>query len=437
MGIRLQLLVILLVVLGGFFCQAQQISVDNFKAVPIDRAERVKDKRVIDLYMKDEGYSFSTQAQDIEVRNGDGFARLIVNRDVKFIKISHPQFGTLNWRIPVSKLKSRKLYSAEIVSPISLEYKRQHQWLSITSPYKNAIVIIDSLYKRINRDGLQLLLPIGKHTIKGMAPFFKDRVDTIELKLEGTYEYRLSLEPYYSYLRVSHNADSMNIRIDNKEESMKSLARMRLAAGKHHLYAKHKDMEYSVEFELRPSEFKEITLDTGDFRKKGAKVKRETEKSPEVTTIQETEASYAIVDSVQVTIKAFDEHCGIYINNEYVKDGVWSGYLSNGDYLVYNKRDGLSSKPIFVHVGELDRLDISLNSPASNYGDLNIESNVMNADIYMDGWLVGRTPFIIKDVDASIEHSIVIRKDGYKLVERRVRITPNDETRILLTLQKK
>lgn len=280
-------------------------------------------------------------------------------------------------------------------------------------------------------------MPIGKHTIKGMAPFFKDRVDTIELKLEGTYEYRLSLEPYYSYLRVSHNADSMNIRIDNKEESMKSLARMRLAAGKHHLYAKHKDMEYSVEFELRPSEFKEITLDTGDFRKKGAKVKRETEKSPEVTTIQETEASYAIVDSVQVTIKAFDEHCGIYINNEYVKDGVWSGYLSNGDYLVYNKRDGLSSKPIFVHVGEQDRLDISLNSPASNYGDLNIESNVMNADIYMDGWLVGRTPFIIKDVDASIEHSIVIRKDGYKLVERRVRITPNDETRILLTLQKK
>lgn len=431
MDMRLQLLIFCYFVLSGLFCQAQQISVDKFTAVSIDKADKVKGKRVIDLYMKEEGYTFSSPTQDIEVKNEDGFARLIVNKNVRYIKITHPQFGTLNWRIPVSKLKSRKLYKAEIVSPGLFEYEQQHQWLKVVCPYKDAIIIIDSLYKKATPEGLQVLLPIGKHTIKTVAAFFRDQADTVVLNTESPYEYCVRLVPDYSYLRVNYNADGMKIYIDHKEENKESLRRRKLAAGTHYLYAKYKNQEYSREFELRPSEFKEICLDTSDFSQNKLSVGKSGE-----TTEQSVEGAYAL-DSVPITIKAFDEHCRIYINNEYVKDGFWSGYLRRGDYLISNRRDALSSKPVFVHIEDQGKLDLNLDSPASNYGILNIESNILNADIYLDGCYVGKTPFIIKDLDAGIEHTIVIRKTGYKLVEKRVKITPNDETRILLTLHKK
>lgn len=432
MDVRLLLLIICHFVFGSLFCQAQQISVDKFTVVPIDKADKVKKKRVIDLYTKEEGYSFSSPSQDIEVKNEDGFSRLIVNKEVRYIKIAHPQYGTLNWRIPVSKLKSRKLYKAEIVSPGSFEYKQQHQWLKIVCPYKDAIVIVDSLYQKATMDGLQLLLPIGTYTIKTMAAFFKDRTDTIVLKQGSPYEYNVKLVPDYSYLRVSYNADSIKVYLDHKEESRESLRRKKLASGTHYLYAKYNDLEYSREFELEPSEFKEIALDTGDFYKH----KRLRSEKLEKTAGQPMEVPYAL-DSIPVAIKAFDERCRIYINNEYVTDGFWSGYLRRGDYLISNKRDALTSKPVFVHIEEQDKLDLKLDSPASNYGMLNIESNVLNADIYLDGWYVGKTPYIIKDLDTDMEHTIVLRKTGYKLLEKKVRITPNDETRIVLMLHKK
>lgn len=438
MGVRLLFFIIGFLFFCNFSGLSQQIRIENFTSVSIDKADKVKGKRVIDFYMQDEGYTFSSSEGNLEEKKDEGYVRLVVSKDVRYIKISHPKFGAVNWKIPVSKLKARKLYKAEIVSPLLPEYKQRHQWLKIICPYKDAIVVVDSLYKRVENNEIQLLLPVGKHVIKVIAAFFKNKTDSVFLNLEKPVEYKVQLVPDYSFLQVDYNVDSIKVFINNKEERKEDLRRKKLAAGTHYLYAKYKELEYAKEIILKPSEFQVISLDISEFysdERQSLQPSKELE--TEIVCNPKDNSRNEEFDLIPVTIKAFDERCSIYINNEYVKEAFWSGYLNKGDYLISNKRDGFTSKPIFVHIQDQDRVDLSLNSPLSNYGDLNIESNVINADIILNGSYIGKTPYIIKNLETDKEHTVVLQKKGYKLIEKKLKVTPNSETRIVFTLYKK
>jgi CRISPR/Cas system-associated exonuclease Cas4 (RecB family) len=58
---------------------------------------------------------------------------------------------------------------------------------------------------------------------------------------------------------------------------------------------------------------------------------------------------------------------------------------------------------------------------ASNVSKISVSSIPANADIEMDGSFVGNTPSVI-DVTPG-EHSVIVKKTGYKYWERKLKIT--------------
>ncbi len=416
--------------------RAEQFSVRDFASSGIAKEDKVKSKRVIDITNDGSGFTFSNQLMGVDASQEDGFSRLVVDKKISYLKIDHPEYGTINWRIPAKRLRKWRLYRAEIALPNDVEHQISRQWLVINSAPKEVIIMIDTAYYRTKDGNLELLLPLGQHYIEATSPLYGTQQDSITLTDESTYRYRVNLTPSYSFLTVNCNVDSVSLYLNTREETQERLTRKRVMSGKHTLYARYRDMEYSKSFEIAASQHRYINIKSDDFRSISRKVV-EVDESPYVTDSIATIESLnvLIAERIPLSIKAYDEDCEIFINNEYVAHGSWSGLLNMGDYMLTSRRDGLRSSPIFVELDRQESVEIELNSPASSYGTLNISANVSDAEIYLNGKFIGTTPHIEKYLDTSLDYHILLQRRGCRSAKKKVRLKANSECNIELKLK--
>jgi hypothetical protein len=69
-------------------------------------------------------------------------------------------------------------------------------------------------------------------------------------------------------------------------------------------------------------------------------------------------------------------------------------------------------------------------TPYATYGWLSISCNVVDAQVWLDGKLVGSTPCIIPNLHIRKKYLLRITKDGYKPYERILTIRGNDMLRV-------
>ena len=130
-----------------------------------------------------------------------------------------------------------------------------------------------------------------------------------------------------------------------------------------------------------------------------------SEKILKEVTLQSTMAT--------VTIQCAMEEADIYVNDEKKGQGSWSGQLAPGLYKVEAKREGYQTRLVSLTVSEFEEKTVSVPEPLEIFGRIRIQSDPIDATVYIDGVEVGTTPMISEEIRAGA-HMLELRKESYK-----------------------
>lgn len=113
-----------------------------------------------------------------------------------------------------------------------------------------------------------------------------------------------------------------------------------------------------------------------------------------------------------ITIQCSMPEADIYINDEKVGTGTWTGQLIPAIYKVESKRDYYQTRVQTLTVKESEVRTISIPEPLQQYGRLQVQSTPFNATVFLDGVELGTTPLIKGDLVAGV-HKMVLKLEDY------------------------
>lgn len=117
----------------------------------------------------------------------------------------------------------------------------------------------------------------------------------------------------------------------------------------------------------------------------------------------------------------------IYIDEELKATDQWQGQLAPGTYLIEARKLGYRSASLTVKVNKMKTESIMLPPLEEAYGALLVDVEPVDAEIYFDGNLLGRTPNIFTEIPIG-KHRVRISMPGYKDRMDSVEIVENKQT---------
>ena len=433
-----------------FFLSAQQIRVDDFSRLkkPFLGAKTYRtDKQfaLLDLYTQESGFEFLIGKQPLEAQEGNGFLTLSLPDKTRFFTIKHPEYGQLIWKIP-EELRKKKHYQAYLFtdSP-DKEYKVEKQWAVFYVQPEQAMVTIDSTLYRTLDGIIQAYLPLGKHSVKVESPFYEAYEDTIRLEEDRRLEKQVHLQPFYSFLAVNSHIPYAEIRLNGEVIGIQEAQSKRLLPGIYTLTVqKDSFLLHQETFELAVAERKVIDLKRTFSSPTMLSDEREVVGnvlSTEKKDIPQGFQSIIITPSAprpdSLHIQAFDEETEIWVNREQVAKGSWKEELPPGIHAISTRKDGIESPTQYIRTGDGKGQRLKTPTPYAKYGRLNVSSNVVDADVWLDGKLVGKTPCILPPLSTYKRYVVKVTKEGYKEETTILSLKDNDMQNIHLTLKKK
>ena len=428
-----------------FSLSAQQIRVDDFSRLKkpflgTKTYQTDKQYALLDLYTQETGFEFLVGQQPIQAQEGDGFLTLSLPDKTRFFTIKHPEYGQLVWKIP-EELRKKKHYQAYLFtdSP-DKEYKVEKQWAVFYVQPVHAMVTIDSTLYRTMNGVVQAYLPLGKHSFKVESPFYETQEDTLCLKENRRLERQVHLQPSYSFLTVNSHIPYAEIRLDGELIGIQEAQSKRLLPGTY-LLTVQKDslLFYQEPIQLDVAERKSIDL---------KKILHFTSGSTTdmASSIGDNQLPQGFQPSVvtppvprpdSLHIRAFDEETEIWVNRELVAQGSWKEKLPPGLHAVSTRKDGIESPTQYIRIGDGKGQRLKMVTPYAKYGRLNVSSNVVDAEVWLDGISVGKTPCILPPLSTYKKYTIKLTKEGYKEVKATVSLKDNDMQNLHLILKKK
>ena len=133
-----------------------------------------------------------------------------------------------------------------------------------------------------------------------------------------------------------------------------------------------------------------------------------------------------------VTLQA-GEGVSIYINDERVGTGSWSGILNAGTYSVECRKDKHKSVSENIAVADGGEQTIRLKSPTPIVGSLSLISRPKGATIAVDGKEYGLTPLVIDSLLVG-EHTVAVSKPNYRNETFTVEITEDNLIEKMISL---
>lgn len=431
---------------------AQEMHIEEFaklKKGPLNMNHVVTNKQqaIIDLKTSEKGFAFLADGKmEIQAEEGDGVLTLKTPDKTAFIVVKHPDYGQLTWKVPTKKgLRRKKHYAANLLtfSP-DKEFKLQKQWVIFEIQPQDAILTIDSTMTLVQGGKQQFYLPIGKHAYIAESPFHQQEEGSFELTEEERQIVTVALQPIYSYLTVRTSLEGCDILIDGQQIGQTRGTSGHLREGIHRLTVLKDSLRYyDADFSIGWREKKTIELSAGDLRpifKTGGRERivrsQEEDFLGADSTTQISVASLKPI-TAPVTIKALDDNTSIWVNRELKGYGSWEGELAEGFYLISTEKDGLESRSTTLWVDDDAPKNIELLAPMGSYGMVNVHSNEIGADVYINGKLAGKTPCVVKNLPSGSNCQVKLVKAGYYEAEKEVRIVGNDLTDINLKLKKR
>ena len=426
-----------------FTAHAQTMEVKDFSRLkrPLWNRSKVtveKHQALIDLQTTEKGFTFKADGtKEAEAQEADGLVTVKVPHKTRFLTIAHPTYGQLTWRVPVKYLKRKKHYHATLLtSDPTKEYKLDHQWVVVQVEPANAIVRMDSVVHLLRDGSLAVNLPLGMHTYQVESPFYEAVTDSFCLSDTAKYVLNVTLQPAYSYLKVVTPWPDADIYVDGQKLDPTESTSSRLMAGTHQLSVRKGGLSYyDSPVQIGRAEKRVVTLTQNDFDPRWM---------PKVTVIQ----PQASADSLQVaqqtvleptapvTLKAATADTEILVDRVVVGRGEWSGQLTKGYHQLTTRQDSVESAPSDLWIDSELPQEQQLTVPQTSQAMLNIHSNVVGAQIFINNRLVGQTPFIAEHLQAGQTYEVRLEKQGYKQVRRNVQPKGNELTDLYIKMKR-
>ena len=426
-----------------FTVNAQTMEVKDFTRMkrPLWKRSKVvvdKQKALLDLTATEKGFTFKANGtEEAEIAEGDGIITVKVPHKTRFLTIAHPTFGQLTWRVPVKYLKRKKHYRATLLtSDPTKAYKLSQQWVVMQVQPANAIVHMDSTVHLLRDGNLALQLPLGTHHYQVESPFYEEVTDSFCLSDTAKTVLNITLQPAYSYLKVVTPWTGADIYVDGQLLDPVTSTSSRLMAGTHYLSVRKGGLSYyESSIQIGRAEKRVMTLTQSDFDPRWM---------PKVTVIQ----PQATADTVQtaqaiqepaasVTLKAATPDTEILIDRVLVGRGEWSGQLTKGYHQLNTRQDSVESATSDLWIDSELPLEQQLAVPQTSEALINIHSNVVGAQIFINNRLVGRTPYIVEHLSANKVYEVRLEKKGYKTVSQKIQPKGNELTDMNIKMKKR
>ena len=136
-----------------------------------------------------------------------------------------------------------------------------------------------------------------------------------------------------------------------------------------------------------------------------------------------------------LSVKATTSGSKIYINEDYKGTDSWQGELTPGTYLVEARKEGFRSVSKTVTLAKQQTESITLPVLQQISGSLMVDYEPVDADVYLDNTLIGKSPNVFKNLAAG-KHNIKIRKAGYADYTGSVTIQENHQASVSGSLSK-
>ena len=332
-----------------------------------------------------------------EHRNGEWWVWLPAG--AKQISIFHPQLGVLrNYRYP-EPIRGERTYemilsSANIKTVV--EERLQEGYLSMTVSPANADVLIDEKPVTVDLQTGEVkvyLLSHGSHTYSAKAPLYESDAGTFEIVSEKTTELDVSLRPAYTQLQINSTPKGAQVFIDDDLTlaGTTPFTSGRLAKGSH-----------TLKFQLASYLPKSVSVTVaGDG------------KTQTVSATLEPNFAETVVETA--------DGADIYVDNQRVGSGRWTGRLDAGKHIVEARKAS--------HVSSRKVVDVVAGKPVTEHfdalipllGKLSVTSSPAKASVSLDGKVLGTTPGMFPDILVG-EHTLVVSKENYLPVQKKITV---------------
>ena len=422
--------------------EAQQIAVTDFHKLrrlwPLPKGYPTDKKQAwLDLATTETDFTFLANGQTpVEAQPGEGLLTLLLPHKTRFVVIQHPQYGLYTWKVPGKPLRKKKHYQATLVTfDAEKAYELKKQWVVFHVSPGNALLWVDSTMTAIRTGTEQFFLPLGQHTYRIEAPFYRTVMDTFRLDDSGRTVIRAELQPAYAYLTVRTPHPQSPIYVDGTLIGWGKGESGRLEPGPHRLCVKLGPFRlYDRDIILHEAEKKELNLGRDDLLILPLEKARPTDDLRDTLTQRPYQT---VPPTADVRILAPSPDMEILINRETVGTGTWQGRLPIGAYAVQTREKGLESSITWVHVPDTLKKEFNLAVPQTAYGTLSISSNVVNAEVWINDSLRGYTPCVVECLPAGKVCRVALRKAGYKGVLQTIVPPRNNLLEIKLKLKRK
>lgn len=310
-----------------------------------------------------------------------------VPKKINRITLSHSQLGVLrNYYFPVP-IESATTYLMELTTGsvttiIQEDTGSQYFAVSYSPKDVNVELYVDDTYSTTGSNGaLSVMLPYGKHTYRIEAPRYRSSAGAITIEQSNRTDIDVTLVPSYGFLHFESTPENgIDVYIDDKLVGTTPFTSEAISEGEYSLRTINKfyaPLRKSIKV-TGGGETQNISLDlTANF--------------------------------ADVTLGCASSEAQIYVNDELISGSV---RLSPGIYKVEARRAGHRTTIRSIEVAAGVAQDISLDAPIAITGKLNINSNIVGAEVFVDGVSIGTAPNIFSGVLVG-EHAIELRKDGY------------------------
>ena len=130
-----------------------------------------------------------------------------------------------------------------------------------------------------------------------------------------------------------------------------------------------------------------------------------------------------------LTVNSSTPGASIYINEEYKGTTRWQGVLNSGTYLLEARMEGYRSAKQTVTLGKQEERNVTFPALQPIYGSLMVDYEPVDADVYVDGKLLGKSPNLFTKVFVGT-HELKVVKEGFASHIEKVTISENRQASV-------
>ena len=309
-----------------------------------------------------------------------GEVKLFLTEGCKTLIILHPEYGKLIYPMPIS-VQGFKTY--EMV----LEVKKDGSGsaIVISSNYvlvkatpSDALISIDGNFYP---DGSAYISVDEPHDLVVSRSLYHDYEKTIYASSKETMTYEVKLAPAYGWLLIGSSPESgATILVNGVRKGVTPYKSDTLASG-----------EYEVT--LMREMYENVT------------------KTVRVIDGNESEISIPMKPNFANVTITTDAESDIYVDGKLNARGSWTGRLLQGSHKVEARKASHRTTAMALEITAGKDENVKLDAPTPIYGAINVTSSPVEAQVYLDGAEIGKTPFVNNKVLIG-SHELRLVKQG-------------------------